>query len=250
MNIESVPYAESWLKPPSVIDGIWEEEIRRVRPARHRTRSRGRPKKRSPLRRPQTPWGSRLSSRPRRARPPRRQPSRPKFPSSKKQPPIRTRPPRPGWLGLPKWPPKQRLPRYWPPPVFVDVHPRWPVWPPPEPPLTYQDEPTPTGSGSLSPEPVDTQPEQGSEFVRWIQSTLNTMMKLRLPVDGIMGPETRSAVRDFQLRKGLLVDGIVGPDTKAALIAARQVNGRKSAPANGKRDATEGEYFLDAIWGR
>jgi outer membrane protein OmpA-like peptidoglycan-associated protein len=47
-------------------------------------------------------------------------------------------------------------------------------------------------------------------------------MGLRLPVDGIMGPETRSAIRDFQRREGLPVDGIVGPETKQALIAARK----------------------------
>jgi Putative peptidoglycan binding domain len=55
------------------------------------------------------------------------------------------------------------------------------------------------------------------DYVRWVQSSLNRVMGLRLAVDGIMGPATRSAVRSFQQRHGLTVDGIVGPQTEAKL---------------------------------
>lgn len=41
--------------------------------------------------------------------------------------------------------------------------------------------------------------------------------KLNLAQDGIFGPITEEAVRDFQKRKGLSVDGVVGPKTWAAL---------------------------------
>lgn len=41
------------------------------------------------------------------------------------------------------------------------------------------------------------------------------------PIDGIMGPRTRTAIRAFQTSRGLLVDGIVGPQTRAAFTAAR-----------------------------
>ena len=41
--------------------------------------------------------------------------------------------------------------------------------------------------------------------------------KLNLAQDGIFGPITEEAVRDFQKRKGLTVDGIVGAKTWAAL---------------------------------
>ena len=41
---------------------------------------------------------------------------------------------------------------------------------------------------------------------------------LRIPADGIFGPQTRRAVRAFQARHGLVVDGIVGPQTRAALF--------------------------------
>lgn len=59
-----------------------------------------------------------------------------------------------------------------------------------------------------------------AEYVRWVQRSLNRIMGLRLDVDGVIGPMTRSAIRGFQQRNGLLVDGIVGPQTEGALIAA------------------------------
>jgi peptidoglycan hydrolase-like protein with peptidoglycan-binding domain len=49
---------------------------------------------------------------------------------------------------------------------------------------------------------------------------LNQILKLNLPVDGVMSVETRSAVRSFQKRQSLPVTGIVGPDTEQALLAA------------------------------
>ena len=70
-----------------------------------------------------------------------------------------------------------------------------------------------------------------SEYVRWVQSALNQIMDLRLPLDGLMGPATRSALRSFQKREGLPVDGIVGPGTRRALIAAR--SGRVPAEDTG-----------------
>lgn len=59
-----------------------------------------------------------------------------------------------------------------------------------------------------------------AEYARWIQTSLNKIQRLRLAVDGIVGPKTRSAIRSFQKSRGLEVDGIVGPITEAALIAA------------------------------
>ncbi len=70
-------------------------------------------------------------------------------------------------------------------------------------------------------EPYPFEPEPtGSEYVRWVQDCLNQALGLQLPLNGVMGPETRSAVRNFQRQQGLGVSGIVGPDTEEALKTA------------------------------
>ena len=56
--------------------------------------------------------------------------------------------------------------------------------------------------------------------VRWVQNSLNRILGLRLPIDGVAGPATRSATRAFQKKQGLKADGVAGPATTAAMIAA------------------------------
>ena len=58
------------------------------------------------------------------------------------------------------------------------------------------------------------------DYNRWLQRALNQVLGLRLVEDGIIGTQTRSAIRSFQQRAGLLADGIAGARTEAALIAA------------------------------
>lgn len=117
------------------------------------------------------------------------------------------RPPISG-LGRPKKPPVR-------PPRFPGVRRRWPwgtVFGP-------YGVPEPYG---VVPEPYSAEPvPAASEYMRWVQSALNDVLGLRLPVHGIADPATRSSIRSFQQREGLPVDGVVGPDTERALLAAR-----------------------------
>jgi hypothetical protein len=57
------------------------------------------------------------------------------------------------------------------------------------------------------------------EQIRWIQHFLNRILNQNLPVDGVMSPVTRRAVRNFQQRYGLPATGYVGLDTQQALVA-------------------------------
>lgn len=59
-----------------------------------------------------------------------------------------------------------------------------------------------------------------SDYVRWVQESLNRILGLQLAVDGDAGVKTRSAIRSFQTQRGLVADGLVGSKTEAALLAA------------------------------
>ncbi len=57
---------------------------------------------------------------------------------------------------------------------------------------------------------------RGPAVAEW-QQQLNVVRTEDIAVDGIYGPITQEATRDFQRRAGIQVDGIVGPQTRAAI---------------------------------
>lgn len=73
-------------------------------------------------------------------------------------------------------------------------------------------------------------PAHGTEFVRWVQSSLNQLLSANLPVNGIMNRASRAALRRFQQQRGLPADGIAGPDTERALQDAKASGTTGAAP--------------------
>ena len=63
------------------------------------------------------------------------------------------------------------------------------------------------------------------------------------PADGVVGPQTRGAVKRFQRRNGLMVDGVIGPQTLAALGLATQT----AAAAVRAAAASAGDPVLQRI---
>jgi hypothetical protein len=72
--------------------------------------------------------------------------------------------------------------------------------------------------------------------VRAVQAALG------VTVDGIVGPQTRRAIKRFQRRNGLTPDGIVGPKTLAAL----GLDGGDAAAGAGETAGTAGDAPVDA----
>jgi hypothetical protein len=81
---------------------------------------------------------------------------------------------------------------------------------------------TASASPSLSYECPDLAEGLAGPCVASLQQALNAN-GANLVVDGIDGPLTAQATRDFQSSHGLIVDGIAGPQTKAALTLSASV---------------------------
>ena len=109
--------------------------------------------------------------------------------------------------------------------------PRPPIRPPRPPAMIYPVWPV---SVTVGQEPS----QSGTEYVRWVQHSLNLILGRELPVDGVMNSQTREAIRDFQRRMGLRADGIVGPEMQQALVGER----RKLA-VGGTPSELETEFF-------
>lgn len=85
-------------------------------------------------------------------------------------------------------------------------------------------------------------PAHGTEFIRWVQSSLNQLFGLRLRVNGLMARATREALCRFQEQEGLTIDGIAGPETEQALIAARSQR-RGRAPEAPEPGPEQSEWY-------
>lgn len=68
--------------------------------------------------------------------------------------------------------------------------------------------------------PTTSYTSSSSSMGKNVTSTPTTTIqsKLGISADGIYGPQTTQAVKDFQAKNGLTVDGIVGPQTLAKLM--------------------------------
>ena len=73
---------------------------------------------------------------------------------------------------------------------------------------------------------------RGAEVAEW-QEQLNQVRVDDIVVDGIFGPITARATRDFQSSAGIQVDGIVGPQTRQAMQQALGGGGGSPPPNPG-----------------
>lgn len=78
--------------------------------------------------------------------------------------------------------------------------------------------------------------------VREIQQALAAAGFNPGPIDGVMGPKTRAAIKAFQQARGLTVDGVVGPQTTAAL------QGGGGAPAASNPDQATKDAYPQFSW--
>lgn len=81
--------------------------------------------------------------------------------------------------------------------------------------------------------------------VRDIQTRLKAAGFDPGPIDGVMGPRTRAAIRAFQQAKGLTVDGVVGPQTWGALTGG---GGGGAAPAAAAAGPDPAALYPQMAW--
>ena len=56
------------------------------------------------------------------------------------------------------------------------------------------------------------------EDVKWLQQELKNLGFYTAAIDGSYGPKTQQAVRDYQISRRLKLDGVCGPQTRTALL--------------------------------
>ena len=78
----------------------------------------------------------------------------------------------------------------------------------------------------------------GARAVSSASGTVALQRALGVAADGVIGPVTRRAIRNYQRNHGLVVDGIAGPATLGALGIAASAPTKTSAPSGGGTAAT------------
>lgn len=71
---------------------------------------------------------------------------------------------------------------------------------------------------------------QGTEYNRWVQTSLNKLMGCGLAVDGIVGPLTKACLIRFQEMWGLVERGTIGPETDYYMKSALGLPGYIEEP--------------------
>ena len=84
--------------------------------------------------------------------------------------------------------------------------------------------------------------QEGSECIRLVQSLLNKVLSLNLPVDGVMNIQTRSAIRSFQSQKHSPADDAADSPTEGA-----PVEDAANEPNQSGDDTDQGQEEYDAF---
>jgi hypothetical protein len=79
---------------------------------------------------------------------------------------------------------------------------------------------TPPSVAPPTPKPPPASTAMIGNHTSWVQAALNALDGAGLEVDGVDGPATQAAVKEFQAAHGLLQDGKAGPLTEAAMDTA------------------------------
>ena len=61
---------------------------------------------------------------------------------------------------------------------------------------------------------------KSKEYIRWVQTNLNKILRLKLPTNGILGSQTLNAIKQFQRKSKLNANGKMDPKTEGAMMKA------------------------------
>ncbi|MFA5041445.1 MAG: peptidoglycan-binding domain-containing protein [Bdellovibrionales bacterium] len=86
-----------------------------------------------------------------------------------------------------------------------------------------------------------------SDVIRSAQEHLKHLGYYTGKIDGVMGPATKSAIRNFQREHGLKADGILGPKTIRALEEADKVMPRSSSSYSGAKRPFMTHEYTDTV---